>query len=737
MLRTRGFPWLEGEPQLRSASQRHGWAARRANPFLLGLSLALGALTACAPGATDDNEPAETESDPASGALAGTVVVYTVRFDETSETQYFLRSGTKETRLYFEKDPDLRPGTSVRVSGAPEEDGLRVDRYQIDDDVLAGYSQPLINGTKYKARTFAFVLVDTGAGVNITKAEAQKRLFGTNPGDRSVKQYYNEVSYGTQDITGEVIGPLTYRMTGCDTRGLATALKGQLGMFDHYLWYLGSRTTACGWSGLAESGLPSRPTNDSWYNGSAGCVVLVQEPGHNFGMMHSSSMTCGAAAFADDPDAVCKHNEYGDRYDPMGGACNHMNAWQKVFEGWLQKCNGISVKSSGTYTLQPLELACDGPQVLQIPMPKVRPFGRSGGGGLPTTENIQYYYLELRTARGFDDTIRTAPTVLVRVAEDFRARTDRGRHTWILDMDPASTRTLEGLTAGKSYTDPLGGLTFKVASISADSASIEVTIPNGTGGATCLDDTPYNAATPAVCAGLATPSGISDAGVPDAGTVPPPKVESLVLVDADSGKDLMAIQDKAVLDLSKLPRNLSIRVDTDPPTVGSVAIRIDAGMVRTDATAPYSIAGDMGGKFTPWMLSLGGHTVQATAYDAADGGGRAGEPLEIDFTLTNGGTVGPGDGGLDGGPISGFDSGTVALSDSGSAIVVNPDAGDGGLLGLGDAAWAPPQKKKDDGCGCHVPGSETGTPDDSKSWAMAALAIGLFVRRRVQRSRRV
>ncbi|HEX6244468.1 MAG TPA: hypothetical protein VFZ61_26300, partial [Polyangiales bacterium] len=337
--------------------------------MILGL-----AATACAPEEGDDEGTAETDQagpaealgESSSGLLAGTIVVYTVRFDETSETQYFLRRGGQkddELRLYFKQDPDLRPGTSVRVAGTRADDGLRVDSFQVDD-TLAGYSQPLINGTPYKPRTFAFVLVDTGSGVNITKAEAQKRLFGTNPGDRSVKQYYNEVSYGTQDITGEVLGPFMYRMTGCDTRGVASTLKMQLGMYDHYLWYFGSRTTACGWSGLAEAGLPSRPTNDTWYNGSAGCVVLVQEPGHNFGMMHSSSMTCGTTPFADDPDATCRHNEYGDRYDPMGGACNHMNGWQKVFEGWLQKCNAIKVKGNGTYALQPLELASDGPQVL-------------------------------------------------------------------------------------------------------------------------------------------------------------------------------------------------------------------------------------------------------------------------------------------------------------------------------------------------------------------------------------
>ncbi|HEX6245314.1 MAG TPA: MYXO-CTERM sorting domain-containing protein, partial [Polyangiales bacterium] len=382
---------------------------------------------------------------------------------------------------------------------------------------------------------------------------------------------------------------------------------------------------------------------------------------------------------------------------------------------------------------------CDGPQVLQIPMPKVRPFGRSGGGGLATTENLAFYYLELRTQRGFDDTIRSAPTVLVRVAEEFRSRTDRGRHTWILDMDPASRNTIEGLTLGKSYTDPAGGVTFKVAALTADGAQIEITGLTGTGGSTCLDNTPFDPAqAPPRCAGVVgTPGSAPDGGVPDAGpTTPPPRAELLILVNADTEMDIMPVEDGKVLDLSTLPPNLTMRVDTDPPMVGSVAIRIDGTLVRTDNTQPYSISNEDRGMFMPWNLALGAHTVNATPFDGADGGSRAGEPIEIDFTLVRGGAAG-GDGGLDGGGAAIPDGGTQQLGDGGLGTTVNPITGGDGGLALGDAALVPPLKKKDDdGCSCHVPGSDTGTPGLGRAWAMAAFAIGLLVRRRVQRSRR-
>jgi hypothetical protein len=609
------------------------------------------------------------------------------------------------------------------------------------DDQIDVAAQPLIMGMPYKPRSFGFVLVDTGSGVNITKEDAQKRLFGTAPNDKSVRQYYNEASYGTQDITGEVLGPLSYPMTRCDTTGLARALKPMLGKYDHYLWYIGARTQACQFSGLAEGGQPNKPTNDTWYNGSANCVVLVQEPGHNFGMMHSSSMTCsGMKAFTDDPDTDCTHNEYGDRYDPMGGACNHMNAWQKVFEGWLQKCNGARIKSSGMYTLQPLELACDGPQVLQIPMPKVRPFGRSGGGGLATVENLGFYYLELRTPRGFDSTIRTSPTVLVRVAEDFRDRTDRGRHTWILDMDP-TTRTIDGLGAGKSFTDPAGGVTFQVISASMDSATIQVTVPNGTGGPTCLDETPYDPAVSRLCGGLTAPDGMmtpADMGTTAPGTgpstVPPPRVEAFVLVDADTDKDIRTVEDMAVLDLSQLPPNLTLRVDTDPPVVGSVTFRLDGGAPRTESMAPYSITSDDGrGNFAPWTLPLGAHTVNAMPFDAADGGGRQGEPFEIDFTLTRSTPIVP-DGAL---PVAGSGIGVgiqagapAALPTAGTGVSTSPILASGGAPAPDVPAV---QNAVKSGCSCRVLGAGAGSHEPSRAGILAMLALGLYMRRRRSR----
>ena len=119
-----------------------------------------------------------------------------------------------------------------------------------------------------------------------------------------------------------------------------------------------------------------------------------------------------------------------------------MNAWQKSYQGWLSSCNGVRVTNSGTFNLLPLEMACNGTQFLQIKAPHARPFMRpAAGGGGATTENLDYYYLELRTPVDFDGTLggsALSARVLVHMATDLQPRTGKGFHTFLLDMAPST-----------------------------------------------------------------------------------------------------------------------------------------------------------------------------------------------------------------------------------------------------------------------------------------------------------
>jgi MYXO-CTERM domain-containing protein len=484
-------------------------------------TIAAASLTSGCEDATADGSTADD------GSRRGELVIYQADNFETGATTftYALRDAAGvELPLKFDSRPGLEAGTRIKAWGETEGDALRVTSFSRVSEPTATLQSALIGATPFAPRTFAFILVDIGGGLaqvrwdntmhDVTSDFVMGRLIND---DDSLRNYYLGDSYQMQDITAKVIGPLTYTPNACDTTAMATALKSQVdaqgGPFQHYLWYYGTKNSSCNWSGLASVGSPDKPQKNTWYNASVGCVVLIQEPGHNFGMQHSSSLDCGTATLADDPNG-CTASEYGDSYDPMGGGCRHMNAWQKAYQGWLSGTNGVKVTNSGTFNLLPIEMSCNGTQVLQIKAPHPRPFNRpAAGGGTATTENLDYYYLELRTPVDFDGTLggsALSARVLVHMAADFVPRTGKGLHTFLLDMNP-STSSFDALPAGQTYTDPAGGLSFTVQSVSNSGATIVVDYSSGgTGSATAMDGSAFTAPGPGIesCSGTVTPTGM-------------------------------------------------------------------------------------------------------------------------------------------------------------------------------------------------------------------------------------
>src|SRR3569623_1951866 len=480
------------------------------------------------------------------GAFRGELAIYSSDgADGRSETHYGLRgpSGVERPLLFdvAVRDADLQPGMLLKVWGNDSPDGVRVAKFQSVAPALEQQQSALQTGTPYAPRSFAFVLVDLGGGFNpaITADDVLGRMINNSD---SIRNYYINDSYGLQDITTQVFGPIKYTLNGCSTTGttsgtsqLASDLRGMIpGTFQHYLWYFGTNQSACQWSGLASLGTPDKPSKDTWYNASTNCVVLVQEPGHNFGMQHSSSLACPGASFADDPNS-CTASEYGDLCDPMGNGCRHMNAWQKTYQGWLSGCNGVAITSSGTFTVLPFENRCDGAQFLKIKAPKVRSFMRTAaGGGSATTETLAYYYVELRTPVDFDGTLgnRSAltPSLLIHVADDVHTRSQKGLHTFLLDMTPTTTGSRAfndaALPVGATFTAPAGGVSITATAVSATEATVTVDSAGGTGAPTCLDGTAFAAPGPgpeACGAGTGPVGGASGTG--SGGMIGPPGSE--------------------------------------------------------------------------------------------------------------------------------------------------------------------------------------------------------------------
>jgi hypothetical protein len=398
-------------------------------------------------------------------------------------------------------------------------------------------TQPLMQAP-LTTRRWAFALIDTGDGINAPADQLRRELFdASNP--TSLRSRYREMSLGRQDIEGDILGPFRHQPTGACDITVATSLRPMVaGSYDHYLWYFGS-SQACGWFAQAQLGTPARPAPNSWLNATTTCVPLVQEPLHNFGLMHSSSAACTDAFGAPVPLAgdggMCAHDENGNPFDPMGTGCFHPNAIHKSTLRWITGCNVVKVRATATFTLFPIEKPCAGVQLLQIPLPAPR--ATRIGGFNPA---LTHYYLEMRAPVGLDASL--SPRVLVMVGEELAGSQYAESRHWLLDMTPQTPDFSDaGLPPGVTYVDPApGGPKFTVTSIDAERAVIRVELAASGAGTSevgvCEDGTSFRAPGPTSCADAppvgaggdagpasdAAPPGIAGPTGVDAGTSPPP-----------------------------------------------------------------------------------------------------------------------------------------------------------------------------------------------------------------------
>jgi hypothetical protein len=132
---------------------------------------------------------------------------------------------------------------------------------------------------------------------------------------------------------------------------------------------------------------------------------------------------------------------------------------------------------------------------------------------------------------------------------------------------------------------------------------------------------------------------LAESSTATGGTNPPTgqSVATLMLVNADTDDDISPMTNGMTLNLAVTGANLNVRADTSPAIVGSVRFSLDgAADTMTQSSAPYTLGGDApGDDYLPWTPSVGSHTLVATPYTAASGGGTAGTATTIAFTVVN------------------------------------------------------------------------------------------------------
>ena len=313
-----------------------------------------------------------------------------------------------------------------------------------------------------------------------TVEEVRERLFTDAD---STAAFYAEQSYGQTQLVGrdradgDVHGWFTIAASPnvCDVNTWTPRVREaardsglDLSGYDHTV-YVFPLQASCSWAGLGDLG--DTAGGWSWLNGDISVPVAAHELGHNLGLHHASSYSCtGTGGAPVTISGSCTVNEYGDRFDVMGGyGDNHSHGWHLQRLGYLTAGNVRTITSSGTYTVRSAIAQSTDVQLLRIPRTRN-----------PDGSVRDYYYLDFRTPGGvFDDFLASDPVVQgvsIRVNREPTVMTQ----TWLLDATPGSGNGFRdaALAPGETFSD--GTVTVRTVGVSGDTATVEVTVPDTT-----------------------------------------------------------------------------------------------------------------------------------------------------------------------------------------------------------------------------------------------------------------
>ncbi|HEX8025933.1 MAG TPA: fibronectin type III domain-containing protein, partial [Candidatus Limnocylindrales bacterium] len=308
----------------------------------------------------------------------------------------------------------------------------------------------------------------------------------------SVANYFAEESYGKVQVTGDVFGYYTLSIdeTACDftdignkANAAATAAGVNLSNYTN-IQYAFPNLSACGWSGLAYV-----PGTQTWLNNALQLGVSAHELSHNFGVHHASTVDCyegGVRVSISANLANCSFSEYGDPFSVMGNAWgnHHTHTQQLAQMGWASGSELVTATTTGDYNLGSAESSASPVKALRV----------SRGDGT-------YLYFELRQPYGtsFDAFSPSDPVVngvSVRYSNDWSTIVQ----SKLIDTTPATTTFNDAaLAPGRSFYDPVSGVTVTTVSISAGNAVVHLdwgtdTVPPSQPGAISVTKTGTNTA---------------------------------------------------------------------------------------------------------------------------------------------------------------------------------------------------------------------------------------------------
>lgn len=377
--------------------------------------------------------------------------------------RYFLFTGERRFEVRFRRQPrqNLRTGMRIGVTGEQVGDTLESNSGECVSELP---NASIVSGNPMGEHRVLVVLVNFQDKQTqpFSREHAETVMFGTT------NDFYRETSYGGTWLTGDVYGWYTIPVSStiCDTTAIAayaqqTAASAGANIASYgHLVYAFPQNAGCAWQGRGSvGGSPSQ----SWVNDWFELGIVGHELGHNFGLYHSRSMDCGDTVIGSN----CATSEYGDLFDLMGGAGSaHFNLFQKERLGWINAGTNppiTNVTTSGSYWVDPFATSSMNSKGLKI---------------LKSTDAVTgsrtWYYIEFRSAYGFDSFVSVNPNVsngvLIRTGSD-----SSGQATYLLDMTPSTTSWYDpALTAGQTFTDAEAGVTITTVSVGPSGALVGV-----------------------------------------------------------------------------------------------------------------------------------------------------------------------------------------------------------------------------------------------------------------------